>query len=62
MRNFFSSLLHSLIRDAVLVVLGTLVLGLLGWGTLGLTLTEAFAGALTLCVALWLFARFIINA
>lgn len=62
MRDFFRALLKTLLRDLVLVGLGTLLLGLAGWTLLGFTPIEAFAGALTACITLWLFLRFYLNS
>lgn len=62
MREFFLSLLRSLLRDLVVVAVGTLVLGLVGWGMTGLTLAQSLGAALVLCVGLWLVVRFFLNS
>lgn len=62
MRDFFLSLLRSLLRDLVAVGVGTLLLGFAGWLLLGVPPALAFGAALTLCVALWLLVRFFLNS
>jgi hypothetical protein len=62
MREFFLSLLQSLIRDLVAVGVGTLLLGLAGWALAGIPPALAFGAALALCVGLWLLVRFFLNS
>lgn len=62
MRDFFFSLLQTLIRDLLAVGVGTLLLGLAGWALLDVPLTLALGAALTLCVVLWLLVRFFLNS